>query len=276
MAIKELETEKSLPKSELQGLLNLLEDSEEKTLALIAQQLSSLDNNSVQTLHELAQSSSNSDLIDNWYYVSRLSLRYLIEEWRKKPDLETGLFLIAQIEFPGLNTQKYKDMLDNYAQRISSRINKDSSTNAIIQAINHVLYYEEGLSGNQISYYDLNNNFLNSVLDTKTGNPIILSSIYILVAKRLGLDIKGVGTPGHFIVKFEDELVDAFFGGREITKDECIIRAQELGVFWRDEYLDPIDDVSIVARCIRNLIAIYKKHNDLDKSSDVNELLKLL
>jgi hypothetical protein len=47
-------------------------------------------------------------------------------------------------------------------------------------------------------------------------------------------------------------------------------------VFWRDEYLDPIEDSFIIARCVRNLIAIYKRNNELDKASDVSELLKLI
>jgi regulator of sirC expression with transglutaminase-like and TPR domain len=98
----------------------------------------------------------------------------------------------------------------------------------------------------------------------------------MLVARRLGLDIKGIGTPGHFLVKFEDQLLDPFFAGRDITREECVIRSQELRVYWRDEYLEPINDTFIISRCIRNLIAIYKKLHEFEKAEDATSLLKLV
>lgn len=265
-----------LPKRELESLVNLLSDSEDKTLLLIAEQVNSFGPESLQLLDELAQSSKNDVLIDNWYFVSRLSLSARFREWKKNRDLETGLFLISRIRNPGIDEDKYRKTLDNYAERVMARTSVDADDKQLIKEMNRVLFLEENYIGNQIAYYDLNNNFLYSVMDTKTGNPIMLSCVYILVGRRLGLNIQGVGTPGHFVTSFEGELLDPFFGGREVTKDECVIRAQELSVFWREEYLDPIDDISIVARCIRNLIAIYKKQNNLEKAADASELLRLV
>lgn len=265
-----------LPNKELNGFVSLLKDCEEKTIKLISEQIPCFDSRTIEMIDEIVESSKDSMLLDNWYYVSRLSLAERLKEWRKNPDLETGLLLISRLTSPGLNEEKYRKTLDNYAERVSRKIKPGLSDLEITQFINEVLFKEENYIGNQISYYDLANNFLHTVMDSKTGNPIMLSSIFILVARRLGIDIAGVGTPGHFIVKVENKFLDPFFGGREITKDECVIRSQELSVFWRDEYLDPVDDLMIVSRCIRNLIAIYKRQNDLDKASDASNLLKIV
>lgn len=267
---------KHLSDSEAQAFVNLLSDSEERTLNLMAEQLMNFDDLSLKRIQELTEARDDLQLTDNWYHASKVHLGKQIKEWKKEGDLETGLFLLARFENPGLDVDHYKAILDTYTQRIEDRLNTTSSEDEIIAAINHVLFKEEGFVGNQIDYYDINNNFLNTVLDFKTGNPIMISSVYILIARRLGLEIEGVGTPGHFIVNFRDKYFDPFFSGREITKDECVLRAQELSVFWRDEYLDPIDDVFIIARCIRNLIAIYKKKDELDKAAEISSLLKLV
>lgn len=272
----ELMSQTSLESNEIAGLIKLLHDSEEKTLQLIAEQISSFDHLSLNQLNELAHKSENESLVDNWYHVSRMSIESALKAWKKKPDLEEGMFILARLETPGIDKSKIKAALDKYASRVSELLTIDSSETEIIKAMNQVLFEEENLSGNQIFYYDLNNNFINTVLDSKAGNPITLCSIYILIGRRLNLDIQGLGTPGHFIVKHGDTLLDPFFQGREITKDECMIRAQELGVFWRDEYLQPIDDLAIIARSLRNLIAIYKKNKDYRKSSDVAELSEIL
>ena len=273
--IKE-DNKKLLSEEELKAFVNLLSDSEEKTLKLMAEQLAKLDDSSLKRIQELTEAKDDVQLTDNWYHASKLYLSQLLKNWKQNGDLESGLFLLARFENPGLDVSYYKSVLDTYTQRVEDRITPSSSEDEIIAAINHVLYKEENFVGNQIDYYDVNNNFINTVLEYKTGNPIMISSIYILIARRLGLEIEGVGTPGHFIVRFRDRFYDPFFSGREITKDECILRAQELSVFWRDEYLDAIDDVFIIARCIRNLIAIYKKKEDLETVEELSQLLKLI
>lgn len=265
-----------LKEPDLCGFVNLLQDSSESVLNLMAEQISKLDDSSLKKIEELVQKAKDEDLIDNWYHASKMSLLNQIQNWKKDGDLEDGLFLISRLKNPGLDVARYKKILDSYAARVASKLSPSSTKKDTINALNHVLYKEESFVGNQANYYDMDNNFLHTVIDTGTGNPIMISAIYILVGRRLGLDIKGIGTPGHFIVQFEDQLLDPFFAGREITKEECVIRSQELRVYWRDEYLEPINDTFIISRCIRNLIAIYKKLNEFKKAEDATNLLKLV
>lgn len=276
MVNKNVAEKRHLSEREITGFVSLLKDSEQKTLSLLAQQIKNFDERNLRDISELVNKSEDDNLVDNWFYTSRISLKDQIQEWKKASDLERGLFLISRLHDPGVDSEKYTQILDSYAARVAALITPSSDEDEIAAALNQVLFKEEGFIGNQVDYYDLNNNFLHTVIETKSGNPIMLSSIYILVAKRIGVDIKGVGTPGHFVVKYNDKFLDPFFGGREVTKDECIIRAQELSVYWRDEYLDPIEDDFIIARSIRNLIAIYKKNDDLDKAEDITSLLKLV
>lgn len=267
----------TLKDSAVEGFFNLLKGAEDRTLNLMADQAVNFDHASLQQIEKLAENSKDEEVIDSWYFITKQSLRKQIEDWKKGDrDLETGLFLLSKIKNPGIDETKYKAILDNYAKRVQDNLKPDMTEDSTIKAINEVLFNEENFMGNQISYYDLNNNFIHTVLKGKAGNPIMLSSIYILVARRLGLEISGVGTPGHFVIKYGDKLLDPFFGGREITKDECVLRAQELSVFWRDEYLEPIADEMMISRCIRNLIAIYKKQNDLEKAADASALLKAI
>lgn len=267
---------KQLSDREIKAFVNLLEDSEEKTLNLIAKQVNNLDDFSLRYIDRMIEDSENDQLVDNWYYISKLSLSDQIQAWKKGCDLEDGLFLLARLKTPGILVDKYAAVLDSYADRVTEKCSPSDAPEAVIHAINQVLFFEEGYVGNQADYYSLDNNFIHTVIETKAGNPIMLSCLYVLVARRLGLDVKGVGTPGHFIIEFNGILIDPFFSGREVTKDECVARAQELNVYWREEYLDAVDDHLVIARCIRNLIAIYKKLNDFEKAADATSILKLV
>ncbi|MCE2929580.1 MAG: transglutaminase-like domain-containing protein [Candidatus Caenarcaniphilales bacterium] len=267
---------KNLSFSQAQAFINLLSDSDERTTKLLAKQMMAFDDASLTLLEKLANSSENETLLDNWYYISKISLIEKLQNWKREGDLEEGLFLIARIKNPGLEINNYDRIIDNFTERIKKSITIESNPDEIMAAIGKVLFEEEGFVGNQLDYYDLNNNFIHTVIERRAGNPIMLSCLFLMIARRLELDIEGVAMPGHFIVKFKNKFYDPFFAGREISREECILRAQELRVYWREDYLNPVDDNFVLARCIRNLITIYKKLNDYDRAADISSLLKLV
>ena len=61
---------------------------------------------------------------------------------------------------------------------------------------------------------DPKNNFLNEVIDKKSGLPITISILYIEIAKFIGLDLKIIGFPSHILVKYNEEMIlDPFNDG---------------------------------------------------------------
>src|SRR5207247_1685403 len=69
------------------------------------------------------------------------------------------------------------------------------------------------------------NSFLNDVLERRVGIPITLALLYVAVGERAGLPVRGVGLPGHFLVKYApassgEIFIDAF-NGRTLSRQEC-------------------------------------------------------
>src|SRR5205814_1427117 len=87
------------------------------------------------------------------------------------------------------------------------------------------LFHELGFHGNSKHYYDPQNSYLHLVLERRTGIPITLSVVAMALGQRCGLDVQGVGLPGHFIAKVVDGdseiLFDPFHGGRRLTPTDC-------------------------------------------------------
>src|ERR1051326_1273477 len=168
------------------------------------------------------------------YRGEKKSSRELFAAEALKPEQEIDLgrasLLIAKSEYPELDVESYLQRLDQIAGEISNRLPAHSSTGQasvqkIIEQINEHLYRDLSFRGNEDSYYDPKNSFLNEVLDRRIGIPITLSVIYIEVARRLGIKVEGVGLPGHFLVKCqvdnEEILFDAFNGGRRLSESDC-------------------------------------------------------
>jgi regulator of sirC expression with transglutaminase-like and TPR domain len=184
-------------------------------------------------------------------------------------DLVRGALLIAKAAYPDLVESFYLGRLNRMAAGLINQITAKMDPLDIINAINHILFDEENLRGNSENYYDPDNSFLNRVLDRKIGIPITLSLIYIEVAGRLGLDVRGIGLPGHFITALYHEtgkvFIDPFNRGEIRTDDDCcaIIR-NHLGESdaFDPNWLEPISRKGLLVRMLRNLKLIYAQADD--------------
>src|SRR6185295_666162 len=140
-------------------------------------------------------------------------------------DLERGGFLIARYAYPVLDVGAYSRQLDDMAAEMRERIGWRVSGEEAIKALSRYLFTEQGFRGNSRNYYEADNSYLNRVLDRRTGRPITLSVVYLLLDQRLGLPVFGIGMPGHFLVKFESDrykiFVDCFNGGALLTEKNC-------------------------------------------------------
>ena len=129
-----------------------------------------------------------------------------LEDMLARPDREVNLaeaaLLMAAEEYPDLDVAATRSGWTRWAAPCAS-----ASTTSRARARGHgaqpLPLPGAGFHGNTEEYYDPRNSYLNEVLDRRTGIPITLSTVYIEVARRGGLEVEGVGLPGHFIVRVQ-------------------------------------------------------------------------
>ena len=169
---------------------------------------------------------------------------------------------IAQIlEYPELDVSKYIEKLNEIGESLKNSIDKIENPTYKISMLNEHLFSHNGFKGDMDDYYNPKNNFLNDVLDKKSGIPITLSIIYSEIAKHIGLDLRLVGFPSHILVKYGEEMIlDPFNEGRLLTIDDLDdILFQNYGeqVKFVPEYLNEIETEKVLIRITRNLKNSY-------------------
>jgi regulator of sirC expression with transglutaminase-like and TPR domain len=176
-------------------------------------------------------------------------------------DVETGIWLLAQTQYPDINVAAYQALLDSYAGDLRERIVLTAGAEKILTIINEYLFANLGYAGNEANYYDPENSYLNRVVDRRSGNPISLCLVYLLVGRRLRLPIAGIGLPGHFLCRFQtpkDEIfVDAFHQGKLLTKADCIKYLLQSGHGYEESHLAPVTPRRTLLRICSNLHKIY-------------------
>ncbi len=211
-------------------------------------------------------------------------LRRQLDALLTRPDREVNLgeaaLLIAAEEYPDLDVRDYLVRLDEMGCALRQRLDEEPRPERAVMALNRYLFREQGFRGNVEEYYDPRNSYLNEVLDRRTGIPITLSTVYMEVARRAGLDVEGVGLPGHFVVRIRTPrrplLVDPFHAGTLLTEKDCQDRLDRIfggKVKVEPRMLEPCRHREMLERILRNLKAVYVRDEDLPRALRVVDLL---
>jgi regulator of sirC expression with transglutaminase-like and TPR domain len=131
------------------------------------------------------------------------------------------------------------------------------------EALRELLAHRHGFSGDREEYDRPDNSMLDLVLERRKGLPILLSTVYVEVARRAGIAVAGVGLPGHFVVAHFGQtpplLFDPFGGGIRFDLSEPLpLRAS--------------GPHGTLVRMLNNLVGSYRRRADLSRAIRAAEL----
>ncbi|HJT22793.1 MAG TPA: transglutaminase-like domain-containing protein [Nitrospira sp.] len=275
-----------IPESQIRALIRLLGDEDEKIVQTISDRLIDIGPLAVPLLQEAEiEQPEMAERIASVLEEIRGGkledeLVHLVQSSATQVDLEQGAFLIARYAYPSLDVSAYTRTLDEMAQEVRDRIGPRASGEETVKTLNRYLFTEQGFKGNTKNYYEAENSYVNRVIDRRTGIPISLSVVYLLIGKRLRLPVHGIGMPGHFLVKYESDrykiFVDCFNGGALLTEKNCQRFLTEAGYGFDEKYLQESPVRAILSRMTKNLLAIYAKLDDPLKKSRLTKFIEIL
>jgi len=204
----------------------------------------------------------------------------------KVPDAEMDLaeaaLLIAAEEYSQLRVGAYLEKLDRMAMELRERVRTQTEPERVVDLCNQFFFQDQGFHGNSTDYTDVRNSYLNDVIDRRTGIPITLATIYIAVGERAGLPVRGVGLPGHFLVRYQggraqEIFIDAFHG-RALDRAGCEALLEETyqgQVAMRPAFLKPVLKRQILARILNNLKTSFMAQGDLPRALAASDRIVL-
>jgi regulator of sirC expression with transglutaminase-like and TPR domain len=196
-------------------------------------------------------------------------------------DLAELALSLARDEYPDLDVEAYLAELAGMAHEVRGRLR--GSPESRVRGLCRYLFHDMGFHGTTRDYYDARNSYLNEVLDRRTGIPITLSAVAMAVGNRAGLQVAGVGLPGHFVAKAmaegQEVLFDPFHGGRILTAEQCerlVEQVTGLPFTATPEALAAVDLGPMVLRMLTNLKGTYLRTGDFRRAVRVVERLRQL
>jgi regulator of sirC expression with transglutaminase-like and TPR domain len=193
-------------------------------------------------------------------------------------DLVEASLLVAAEEYPRLNLPTEINRLAAMGEEAARRVAQCKNPFARLDALRTYLFDELGFQGNGEQFDDPRNSYLNEVLNRRIGVPLTLSIVYLDVAKRAGLEARGVGLPGHFIVRVDEQgrslLVDPYHAGNVVTEEDCrelVIRTTGRASLFKRDLLDGTSSRAMLVRLLLSLKRIYLAREDYARALSMVE-----
>ncbi|MEU2429549.1 transglutaminase-like domain-containing protein [Streptomyces sp. NPDC007861] len=192
--------------------------------------------------------------------ATRWRRRFAEEARSERPDLATLCLLVGAEADPALDEaglDAAQIELDRLAGLLPYGAGEPESWVAALAAL---LGERCGFHGTPGCYQRLESSLLHEVLRRRRGLPILLSVVWLEVARRAGAPVYGIALPGHFVVGFGDPgrpvLADPFAGGSLLTgADAELLVVGATGAPPDPSMLVPATPLQIVLRILNNIRA---------------------
>ncbi len=215
---------------------------------------------------------------------------WLISE---EKNLLDGVFLINRYQYPDLQRSRIEAQIELIKRDALFEIEEKQTGFEKVQILNHLIFDIHQFSGNKKDYYAPRNSLLNEVLDNKKGNALMLSVIYLEVARRLNIPIEGINLPNHFVLGYKDVngiskefkdndqtgilfYINTFSRGAILHKKEIDEFLNKINIPAQPRFYVPCSNVDIVKRVLTNLLYSYSQMEQANKIQEIQILLKII
>lgn len=212
---------------------------------------------------------------------------------------------VSMHQLDDADADEVEGQIDALAGSVTDRVH-GGNPRALLAHAHAVLFEEARFTGNKADYYSPFNSYLPRILKTRKGLPISLALLYKCVLETVGLRVRGINAPGHFLAGVCDAptpapgktagsgrddqtpgggvessggggwlLIDPFHGGTVLSREEAFTRIEEIAggsVVRDDALLRPATHAEWLTRLIQNLVTAFDR---IDRPDDVAAMLEM-
>lgn len=208
-------------------------------------------------------------------------------------DLLKGAILIARFQYPDIDDDKIYNAIQTIRRDIWLELNDHQTAFEQVKIFNRIFFGVHHFKGDTKNYYSPVNSCINVVMESKKGNPLVISLIYSIVAQTLDLPIYGVNLPNHFVLAYMDEkgtgflsdtqneygvlfYINAFSKGSVFDTSAIKLFLDELKLDYERAFFEPCSNTNILIRMINNLIASFQQIGNAEKVEALIRLKSIL
>lgn len=285
--------------NKLELLISLLDDPDEAVFKMVLDEIlkedvsivvhlehfweTSLDElvqKRIESIIRQIQLKDTSEKIKNWVNQSAI-------------DLFDGFFLISRHRYPELKLKPVRLQLDNIRKDIWLEYRNSLTSLEKITILNHIFFDHYKFKIDHKNPDSPNLCYLNQILESKKGNSVSLTILYLLIGRSLNLPVHYIDVSNGPLVGYFDYEIARLAHGSDVehsvlfyvnpSNKGAIIGPREVDYFQslddlavRSKLTQPCPDRTIIKRLLETLIVTYKNSGDIEKVSDLDKITRIL
>ena len=286
--------------SSIQALVQLIDDPDESVFEHVRDQLVKIGSEAIPYLENSWETEFYGLLFQNRietiiHNIQFDAVKSKLEEWVQstEKDLLKGAIIVAKYQYPGLDESKIHESLQMIRRDIWLELNDHQTAYEQVKIFNRVFFGLHHFQGDNQNFHSSVNSYINTVLESKKGNPLSLCLIYSIIAQSLDLPIYGVNLPNHFVLAYMDAkyssftinqqnefgvlfYINAFSKGSIFDTNEIKDFLNGLNLNHHREYFEPCSNTSVIKRMLTNLIASFQQVGNFEKVEELKTLRELV
>lgn len=270
----------------IDALVTLLDDSDEEVATIVEAEIKNIGGEVIPLLENYWENNAINPFLQKRIEhiiqdLQNSAARQRLVDWNagEKSDLVEGLWAVASYQFPELDIEVLRKNIQDIYMEAWLQMRDELHPNDQIRILNQVFFDKFNFKPNTRNYYSPANSMINQVLETRLGNPILMCSIYLIVAQKLNLPVYGVNLPNLFVLTYKLKnfqfYINVFNRGVMFSRKDIESHIKQMNIPPSDVFFEPCSNEEIVKRTLRNLIYAYKKAAEISKYEDVRKLLKV-
>lgn len=279
-------------------LIHLLDDPDQEAFHQVSNEILTLGLPAVEPLEE-AWFNTNDNLTRQRIEELVHSLQYdgLYHElgaWVAAggQDLLRGYLIATRFQYPNLEEEKLLDDLNKLTRKVWLELNDNLTSLEKVKILNHVLFGIIEIGGEITDIHVPDHYFLNNLLQSKHGNAVSIGMLYIIIAQKLMLPVKGVDLTGNFIACFTHVpsdfkndykptsevkfYINPFAMGAVFTRKEIILYLEKAGIVPSLNCFKAADNITVLKRWCYDLMKAYLDTGMKEKARELKNFIRIL
>ena len=284
-----------IPSNELNALIHLLYDSDREVYRHVTDKIISLGTSVIPSLENAWERTFDptlhSRLEELIHAIQFETVLKDLSKWasKKSPSLLEGMLIVSRYQYPDQETSKIRDTIERLADQVAMEMSYHLPPLEQVNIFNHVLFSLNGFSGNTQNIHDPQNNFLKYVLESRKGNPVSLSILYLILAEQVKMPVYGIILPQHFVVSFHKDFlsesdsqawiknsilfyINPFNKGIIFNRDDITIYLKKLHLSPKPSHYLPSGNKEIIAALLSSLMVSYELAGVQEKIGELRRM----
>lgn len=279
--------------NELRALVSLLDEPNESNYLQIQERIFKYGADVIPVLEDVWENSFDELIqqrVENIIHI--INFKQIKEDLfdcvtQTPTDLLRAFFLISKFQYPELNYDTIYSKFNTIRKDLWLEMNPNLTALEQIKVLNHVFFEIHQIKPNKNSQRSFNLLFINNLLDSKSGNPLSLGMLYLILAQSLHLPVFAVNIPQNLILCFSKGLsklekadilfyINPFNNGILFTYKEIDLFIKQSELEKSDKYYLPCQNTDLLFLLLNALKSEYLKNVDNMRVDEINEMIEMI